>query len=269
VLVTGDTVPEPDETFYLTISSVQNGVAGEAGLGLILDDDGGVRPAEISHGELRWADLASSAGAATPDLYLLHLPPRTPWEVTVDGAAGRTSAGDGKGPRLRRVANDLTTPMQEAVASGAGPARSLRLQNATQVPQDAYVQVASAGCSTDCGAGDAYRLRVRETTGFIPRFNNSGSQTSVLVVQNRAAGTISGTAHFWSAAGALLGSAPFILGPHAVSVVNGGLSGALAGLAGAITIVHDGAHGELAGKAVALEPATGFSFDTPMILRPQ
>ena len=38
---------------------------------------------------------------------------------------------------------------------------------------------------------------------------------------------------------------------------------------GALTVTHDGPYGSLVGKAVALEPATGFSFDTPMRYRPR
>jgi hypothetical protein len=40
-----------------------------------------------------------------------------------------------------------------------------------------------------------------------------------------------------------------------------------AGQSGSITVTHDGGYGELAGKTVALEPSTGFSFDTPMLPR--
>jgi hypothetical protein len=39
-------------------------------------------------------------------------------------------------------------------------------------------------------------------------------------------------------------------------------------VSGSITLSHDGRYGELAGKAIALEPATGFSFDTPLLHRP-
>ena len=39
----------------------------------------------------------------------------------------------------------------------------------------------------------------------------------------------------------------------------------LAGASGAMTVAHDGGYGGLVGKAVALEPATGFSFDSPMV----
>ncbi len=272
VAVNGDTTPEPDETFYLAVTSVQEGdVSQGAGLGWILDDDGAsVAMLEVSHGDLRWADLGSAAGVATPDLYLLHLPPRTSWELTVDAASGDVAAeGTHQGPLLRRLANDLVTQLgPPSVASGRGPARSLRLRNTSAVPQDAYVQVASAGCSTNCGADDVYRLRVRETTGFVPRFNTAGTQTTVLMLQNRTAATIEATAYFWSPAGRLLASQALSLAPHALVVTNLSGAPALAGQSGSISIEHGAGSGELAGKAVALEPSTGFSFDTPLTYRP-
>jgi hypothetical protein len=44
---------------------------------------------------------------------------------------------------------------------------------------------------------------------------------------------------------------------------------ALIGQAGSIRVAHDGRYGDLTGKAVALEPATGFTFDTPVVPRPR
>jgi hypothetical protein len=38
-------------------------------------------------------------------------------------------------------------------------------------------------------------------------------------------------------------------------------------IGGAVTISHDGRYGDLSGKTVALEPSTGFSFDSPMLPR--
>jgi len=35
-----------------------------------------------------------------------------------------------------------------------------------------------------------------------------------------------------------------------------------------VSVSHDGRYGDLSGKTVALEPATGFSFDSPMAGRP-
>lgn len=44
---------------------------------------------------------------------------------------------------------------------------------------------------------------------------------------------------------------------------------ALMGQGGSVTITHDAGYGQLEGKAVSLEPATGMSFDTPLIPRPR
>jgi hypothetical protein len=43
----------------------------------------------------------------------------------------------------------------------------------------------------------------------------------------------------------------------------------LAGRSGSITLTHDGPYGALAGKAVAVEPATGASFDSPLTYKPR
>ena len=55
---------------------------------------------------------------------------------------------------------------------------------------------------------------------------------------------------------------------YGVNVVNTGSLPALAGLSGSAQISHDAGFGELAGKAVALEPSTGFTFDTVMATIP-
>jgi hypothetical protein len=36
-----------------------------------------------------------------------------------------------------------------------------------------------------------------------------------------------------------------------------------------MTVSHDGRYGDLTGKTVALEPSTGFSFDSPMLPVPR
>jgi hypothetical protein len=44
---------------------------------------------------------------------------------------------------------------------------------------------------------------------------------------------------------------------------------ALAGASGSASIAHDGGWGGLAAKGVAVEPATGFTFDTPATTLPR
>ena len=126
----------------------------------------------------------------------------------------------------------------------------------------------SGGCSTDCGPDDVYRVTARETTASVPRFNNSGGQGTVLVLQNTTARAASGRAYFWSASGGLLGTHAFSLAPRATAAVNTTTVAGAAGQTGSITIAHDAGYGGLAGKAVAVDPATGASFDTPFVTRP-
>ena len=38
-------------------------------------------------------------------------------------------------------------------------------------------------------------------------------------------------------------------------------------MGGSVTIANDGRYGDLSAKTVALEPATGFSFDSPALPR--
>jgi hypothetical protein len=58
-----------------------------------------------------------------------------------------------------------------------------------------------------------------------------------------------------------------VLAGHGVEVLHtAGLPLASTG-SGSVTVVHDGPYGAIAGKAVALEPSTGFSFDTPLVLK--
>ena len=52
-------------------------------------------------------------------------------------------------------------------------------------------------------------------------------------------------------------------------MIGTGSIAALQGTSGAITVGHTGPYGSLVGKAVALEPSTGFSFDTPLEARPR
>ena len=129
----------------------------------------------------------------------------------------------------------------------------------------------SGGCGTDCGVDDVYRLRFYETTLAGPRFNNSGSQTTVLLLQNSTDATVDAAIHFWSPDGTLLAthvpSPP--LAPKTTLVLDTAQVPGLAGTSGSITVAHAAPHGGLSGKTVALEPATGFSFDTPLLPRPR
>jgi hypothetical protein len=118
-------------------------------------------------------------------------------------------------------------------------------------------------------ARDQYDIELTDTTAFVPRFNNGGTQTTVLILQNTTGRPLAGNISFHSAGGVLLHTEPLVVAAHGTQVFNSASATALAGQSGSVLIAHDGPYGAVAGKAVALEPGTGFVFDTPLTLVPR
>ncbi|MET0555466.1 MAG: Calx-beta domain-containing protein, partial [Vicinamibacteria bacterium] len=262
VQVVGDTAVEPDETFVLNLSSAAGATIADAqATGSIADDDAPpLAGVELAHGTALVRSLQGTSGQET---LRLAQAPRASYEVQVDAASGDISP-----MVLERLGADQTTVLQSSSAVGTGTGRRLAWHNtSTAAVSNQGLRVRSSGCTTACGADDTFRVRAWETTYAVPRFNNSGTQATVLIVQNATERALSGRAYFWSAAGAALGSHPFTLAAHATLVVNTATVSGVAGQGGSVTIAHDGGYGALAGKAVALEPSTGFSFDSPMAPR--
>ena len=127
----------------------------------------------------------------------------------------------------------------------------------------------NAACGLNCDTDDQYTFRLNETTYSVPRFNNAAGQTTVLILYNVSEFITAGTIHLFNGAGALLGQLGFALAPNAHMVLNTGTIPGGAGVAGVIRISHNGRYGSLSGKTVALEPSTGFSFDTPLVAKPK
>jgi hypothetical protein len=228
------------------------------------DNGAGTTENELVHGSDQLHDLGALTGppvAADDDWYQISQKPFSSYEIVVDA----TSGDIGTGLLVTRTTSDGSTVLQSSDPVGVGYSRSLRWTNETSLEINTQkVHVASGSCTTNCGADDVYRLRSYETTYAVPRFNNTGSQVTVLLLQNPTSYTIAGTAYFWSATGTPVGNAPINLAPKALMVL---VTSTVAPTSGAMTIVHNGRYGDLSGKTVALEPATGFSFDSPMIPR--
>jgi hypothetical protein len=148
---------------------------------------------------------------------------------------------------------------------GTGSALSLRWENTVPgTVNGESIRLRSPACGSGCGTDDVYRLRVHDTTFSIPRFNNAGSQVTVVVMHNPTGQAVSGNIRFWSASGALLWTQPLALAARATLVLNTASLPTLQGQGGSVTVAHDAPWGVLQGKTVALEPATGFSFDSPL-----
>jgi uncharacterized repeat protein (TIGR01451 family) len=223
--------------------------------------------AEVTHGWRLAGDLAAVAGQPDVDLYRIRQQPFSSYEVVLDGGSGDFGS---TGAALERLGADASTVLQASAAVGTGSARSLRFRNETSTAVDGeYVRVRSAPCGSTCGADDTYRLRAWDTTGSIPRFNNSATQVTVVILQNGGPAPLAGRVYFWSGTGALVHQEPLGLPAKGSLSVNTSAIAPLLGQSGSITIVHDGSYGALTGKAVALEPATGYSFDSLLEPRPR
>ena len=264
--VVGDLNEEPDETFDVALSNATNATVADGQAVVTITNDDPVADLqsgrELAHGFNVVYDLAAPPGPASDqDWFGLGQAPYSSYEVTVDEAGGDTSP-----LQLQRVGPDGLTVLQDAADAGPGEARSLRFENATGgAILDQRIRVASGGCGNDCGVDDIYRLRAYETTGSIARFNNSSTQVTVLLLQNPGAETVTGHVWFWRLDGTLAASLPFSLDPLAQFATD--TSTLLPGEVGSMTVSHDGPYAGLIGKAVALEPLTGFSFDTPLTYR--
>lgn len=224
-----------------------------------------VTEGELAHGTRLRGHLAAVGGVPDVDLFFIRQQPFASYEVVLDEASGDFGP---EGAELGLVLSDGQTPLADSQPVGTGSARSLRFQNGTSTPiVSGLVRVSAPGCGTSCGPTDTYRLRVYETTASVPRFNNSGTQTTVLLLQNVTNQRVRGLVYAWGTDGALLSFQGIDLPPRGLQVLN---TASLApGGGGSLTLSHDGAYGALAGKAVALEAATGFSFDSPLRVRPR
>jgi hypothetical protein len=270
VSVVGETVFEADESFFVSLSNAVGSVIVDGlGQATILNDDAALPSGsldELVHGSAETRSLETQPGP-TPIAQEWRVRQRAnaSYEAVVDGGTGDLGSD---GPALDRLASDGTV-VQSAVGVGAGSARSLRFENRGGVVSDERIRVQSRGCITNCDASDRFRIRLYETTLFGARFNNAGGQVTVVIVQNASEDAVSGHLDFRSPSGTLLHSHPFTLQPRQMLALNP-LSPpipAIQGQSGTLSLSHDGRYGALVGKAGAVEPSTGFTFDTPLVPR--
>jgi hypothetical protein len=219
------------------------------------------------HGTVQVHDLGVRPGpVADVDFYSIEAPPRTSWEAVIDGLTGDT----GGSLSFSWLAADGTTVLANGNSLG-GPSctlctQSARLVNNAATPLLPFIRVGSPGCGTTCNTADQYTFRLFETTISVPRFNNAGSQVTILLVQNTSTVSITVNTHFWNAAGGLIGTSTSAIPGRGLLALN--TATVAAGQSGSITISNNGRFGDLSAKSVALEPATGFSFDTPGSYKP-
>ncbi len=217
----------------------------------------------LVHGAEQIHDLGANGAAADQDWYTIDSQAFSSYEVVIDATTGDTNFGASD---VQRLDDDGTTTLQDA-APLAGYSRALRWTNNTSTAEENFIRVQGASCGTICGADDQYRSRMHETTYSIPRFNNTGGQITVLNVASAVRFSCSASFHFFNNAGTYLGMQTNNFSARELLVLNTSTLPFASGTSGSIIVAHNCGYSGLAGKAVALEPSTGFTFDTALIPR--
>jgi hypothetical protein len=266
VSVVGDTTFEADETFTVSLSNAVGATItnGGIGTGTIINDDALIATSkdELIHDSRETRDLA-----ATAQSWRIDQKAHSSYEIITDALTGDLGIG---GPDLLLVDGTGTTVGIGTSVSG-GDSKSLRFENATQndiIDNTIQVKTEASGCNPSCDTNDTFRIRAYDTTYRMSRFNNNATQITITIIANPTSDVLIGTLWFWDGAGAFIDSRNVFVQPKAADVFNTSTLQTLAGKSGTITFSNDAPYGALTGKAVAVEPATGFTFDTPMVPRP-
>jgi hypothetical protein len=249
--------------FAIALASC-SGAAAYAETHLAMDDGGSsAGPVELSHATSLRTDLAPLDGPGPDrDEYVLLQAPAASYELVVDEASG-----DAAPLTVQRMAADGSTVLQSAVAIGTGTALSLRWLSTTFDPvADQRVRIESASCGTACGADDTYRVRFYETTLRGARVNNTNGQVTILLLQNLTDAPVVGWFYLLAEDGVNGVGAGYTMPPRGTLVHDTSQN---LFVPGSVTVTHDAPYGGVVGKVVALDPATGFSFDSPLTPRPR
>ncbi|MET0554173.1 MAG: hypothetical protein ABW221_14115 [Vicinamibacteria bacterium] len=114
-----------------------------------------------------------------------------------------------------------------------------------------------------------YTIRYWDTTYRVPRWNAANGQTTVLVVTSLVQANVAARIQFFGEDASLVTTVEAILTRNKPLVYSSASNFALTGKSGFALIAHNGGYGALTGKAVSLDPATGFTFDTALEAIPQ
>jgi len=229
-------------------------------------DDQNNKPHDLTHGADEAHDLGARPGPV-PDVDWSRVPQEaySSYEVTIDGVGSPVETLE-----LTRFDATGSTLLQTAAAPTVvgGTSRVLEWKNGGSAVFG-LIRVQGAACGATCGKDAAYRIRLAETTVAIPRFNNVGTQSTEVYIQNLRSTSRSVTAYFWFGSGALMSASTstFSIAGHGwvklPTFINASSQ------VGSITLSHDAGYGGLAVKATTTDTATGFSYDTPGTYKPR
>lgn len=221
------------------------------------EEDGQATRAHILAGQVQTGrDLQ---GAGTPDQDWVWIVPlaRHSYEARAVGGTLWSASSLAKLERVSTSLAVLATGTDEGVASFRGHA----IRWISAVSDHEYLRV--TGPPAAQGAAP-YTLEFHDTTYAIPRWNNTGAQSTIFLIQNNKTSAVAGSLFFYGVTGNLLHTQALSVPANGLLVLPTASIPQLAGQGGSAHVAHSGGLGALSGKAVALEPSTGFTFDTAM-----
>jgi hypothetical protein len=253
------------------------------------DDDPSIFIALASHGARQDRDLA---GTGDRDYVNVDAAPRHSYEavVTTAGYFPALLTRRGPGDTALQAGQGLSTNSVRHATGGLSSwnhhSSSVMnwIESANPAARTRFVRIDANG-TTHTAADSQYALQLRETTLYCPRYNNTGGQVTVLVVQTggpeESGENTSGcnwTADFYDGSYNLFGhtlngsfqgsnASQTALASNGMVVVP--VAAVTAGTSGSIHIAHTCGYGKVQAKAVSVEPSTGFAFDTACAPRPQ
>jgi hypothetical protein len=223
----------------------------------------------LSHGLVQQHDLDRDGGPVDVDWMAIPTLAGHSYEVRLAGANANFDNGEcPECAQFQRVAWDEAVLQEDAAVVNDGTVaesydRTIRWIATSDQANLEYIRVRGNTTFFD-GADSVYTVRFWDTTYGIPRWNAANGQTTVFLIQNLTQGTVSGSMRLFTVGGTLAHQEPFSLNRNMMLVFNASSIPGLVGQSGHAYVVHTAGYGGLSGKAVALEPATGFSFDSPM-----
>jgi hypothetical protein len=227
-------------------------------------DDGATSVNILRHADVQFGHDLEPPAPGTPDADWMRVVTKTrhSYEARVSGQYWR---GTSDGPDFDRVnaAGAVLTPGVRSEEDVDGGEDSLG-RTVRWIPAAGSAEYLRARGFVGFSGLETYDVVFLDTTLFVPRWNNTATQTTVVVLQNTTSVTVTGFVYFHSAAGALLATANVSVPSYGVQLIATASISALAGQSGSAQIAQLGGYGALAGKAVALESASGFTFDTPI-----
>jgi hypothetical protein len=224
----------------------------------------------LSHGIVEQHDLDEAGAGNDQDWMIVPTLAGHSYEARVGATSVPFDSGSCPTPpecaqfARRDLLNNILTPSVPVVNAGGVESNDRTVRwIATADSVSEYVVVSGASFLNENASG-VYTIRFWDTTYSVPRWNNASGQVTVFLIQSLVQAPVTVNVDFHNAAGTLLTTASTTLQPHGLYVLNTSTLPQLANQSGHAYVSHTAGYGGLAGKAVALEPATGFSFDTPL-----